>query len=101
MDSLKQLRADLMFLARRQRALELAFKEWSEFITIEILRCSQSSYKDNKNLASFRGYLKDKFKEDYEKFETLFSKVNKLYGGKRPGVSYNTLDNREVGRGGG
>ncbi len=83
MDSIEQLRVDLMFLAKRQRSLEIAIEEWSEFITTEILRCGLSSIKDNKNLASFRGYLKDKFKEDYEKFEILFSKVNKLYDKKK------------------
>ncbi len=72
---LEQLRADLMYLARRQKALEDAISEWSEFITRELLNCGIRLHKRQVGDHYFRESLKDKFKSDYEKFETLFKNI--------------------------
>lgn len=79
-DSLKQLRIDLMYLARRQKALEDAICEWTEFMTRELLRqgIKLEKYKTTNNY--FKQSLKEKFKQDYDKFESIFSGIKKLFG---------------------
>jgi len=95
-DSIKQLRVDLIYLAKRYKIIEDAFikledetvaivaalfdwekglNEWTDFITTELLKQGISGYKDEKALEKFKGSLRYKFKADYDKFESLFSKV--------------------------
>jgi len=79
-DNLEQLRTDLMYLAHRQRALEDAMCEWTEFMTQELLRqgIKLEKYKTSNNY--FKQSLREKFKQDYEKFESLFLGIKKLFG---------------------
>lgn len=85
MTEIEQLRIDLMYLARRQKALELAIEDWTEFMASELLRQGIQINKYKKSNEYFKQSLKDKFKADYDKFEALFLKV------KRPskkGIKY-------------
>ena len=86
-DSLRQLRTDVMYLAHRQRALEDAMCEWTEFMTRELLRqgIKLEKYKTTNNY--FKQSLREKFKQDYEKFESLFLGVNTLFGNKKRKVN--------------
>ena len=82
MTEVEQLRADLIYLARRQRAIEDELTEWSDYLTQEILRQALDTIKDREGLGKFKGYLSQKFKSDYDKLEGLFSKVNLILGKK-------------------
>lgn len=82
-DSLAQLRTDLMYLARRQKALEDAICEWTEFMTRELLRQGIKLEKYKTSNYYFKQSLKEKFKQDYEKFESLFLKIKQLFGERK------------------
>jgi len=88
MNELTQFQFDLLWLAKRQRALEEALEEWTEFMTRELLRqgIKLEKYKTTNNY--FKQSLKAKFKQDYEKFESLFSGINTLFGNKKPKSKY-------------
>ena len=83
MNDLEQLRFDLMWLANRQRALEEALSEWTEFITVELFKQDIKLFKHKKSYNYFRESLKDKFKADYEKFESLFSTIHTYFDKKK------------------
>jgi len=87
-DSLEQLRTDSMYLAHRQKALEDAMCEWTEFMTQELLRQGIKLEKYKTSNYYFKQSLREKFKQDYEKFESIFSKVNTLFGNKKPKSKY-------------
>ena len=83
MNELEQLRFDLMWLARRQKALEDATSEWSEFMTVELLKNGIQLHKHKISDGYFKNSLKDKFKADYEKFESLFSTIHTYFDKKK------------------
>lgn len=78
-DTIETLRNDLMYLARRQKALEDDIGEWTEFMTTELLKQGIVILKDKKSLDYFKKGLQFTFKENYEKLESLFSTVNKYF----------------------
>ena len=101
-DTIEQLRADLMYLARRQRVIEdavisiedglLAFlketKEWQEFISMEIFRQYCIIHKNKKSFEYFRSTLRETHKQNYEKMESLLTRVNSLFDKKKKGAYY-------------
>ena len=87
MNELKQLRADLMYIAHRQRALENAISEWSEFMTSELLKQGIRISKHQISDRYFRSTLRETHKQHYEKFESIFLKIKQLFG-KRGRYSY-------------
>ena len=91
MNELTQLRTDLMYLAKRQAALEVALEEWTEFITTEIFKQDIKLFKHKKSYNYFRESLKDKFKADYEKFESLFSTIHTYFDKKKKVYNKYTL----------
>ena len=96
-DNIKQLQTDLMYLAQRQKVIEDAViqiedalliwgketSEWSEFLTKEVLKQGIGFFQNKRELNNFKKSLTYKFKEDYEKFESLFLKIKQLFGERR------------------
>lgn len=95
-DTLEQLKIDLLYLAKRQKVIEDAvinledalldfnkkISEWSEFMVAELLKQGIQIHKYKRSHDYFKESLKDKFKADFEKFETLFGAIkpnNYLY----------------------
>lgn len=87
-DSLKQLRTDLMYLARRQKALETAIEEWSEFMTTELLKQGIQIHKHKISDRYFKFSLQERHKEYYEKFESIFLKIKQLFSKSKPKSKY-------------
>lgn len=91
----KQTEIDLLYLAERIKVLQDAvirtegailelghdLSEWSKFLTVETLKQSVQIHKQQKSDRYFRNSLKERHKENYEKFESLFLKVKQLFGG--------------------
>lgn len=88
MRELKQLRADLMYLAKRQRALEDALSEWSEFMTAELLKQGIRIHKHKISDKYFKFSLQERHKEYYEKFDSIFLKIKQLFGKQKPKSKY-------------
>ena len=89
-DNIEQLRTDLMYLAQRQKVIEDALliwgkemSEWSEFLTKEVLKQEVGFLRNKQEQNNFKKSLTYKFKEDYEKFESLFLKIKQLFGERR------------------
>ena len=97
MDKQTELQNDLLYLAKRQRIIEdaviniedglLAFlketKEWQEFISMEIFRQSSIIHKNKKSFEYFRSTLRETHKQNYEKMESLHTRVNSLFDKKK------------------
>ena len=89
MTELEQLRYDLIYLAKRQLIIEDAViraedclvetAEWTSFITAELLKQGITIHKNKKSFVWFRSSLKETHRQTYEKFETLFKKIDILY----------------------
>ena len=101
-DKLTQLETDLLYLAKRQKIIEDAvcrieyalqefnqsIAEWSEFMTIELLKQGIVIHKNKTSFEYFRNSLKDTHKEHYEKFESLFLKIKQLFGERKRKYKY-------------
>ena len=96
MTEIEQLRYDLIYLAKRQRVIEDAVirmedylietAEWTSFITTELLKQGIVIHKNKKSFVWFRSSLKETHRQTYEKFESLFKKIDILYK-KRKGLA--------------
>ena len=78
MTETEQLRVDLMYLARRMKASEDALEEWTEFMTMELLQNGIQLHKHKTSDRYFKESLKERFKDNYEKFESLFQGIKHL-----------------------
>ena len=76
---------DIIYLGHRQRAMEEALEEWTEFITTEIFKQDVKLHKHKKTYGYFKESLKYKFKTDYEKMEGILARVNSLFDKKKKG----------------
>ena len=99
MNEIEQLRYDLIYLAKRQRVIEDAvihmedaliaynkdMSEWTKFIAIEVFKQAITTHKNKKSFNYLRSSLKETHKQNYEKFESLFKKIDILYK-KRKGL---------------
>lgn len=100
MDKLTELQNDILYLAKRYKIIEDAFllqeknnaelvdalQGWTqsvstqfEFMFKEFASLHNQLHKHKKSYNYFRESLKEKFKTDYEKFESLFLKVKQLF----------------------
>lgn len=107
-NDIEQLQIDLLWLAKRQKVIEDAVikiedevtktadfliarnkadDEWSEFITYQTLLRHVELHKHKKSDIYFKESLKGHWKENFEKFESLFQKINQLCGTKKKGNS--------------
>ncbi len=96
MTEIEQLHYDLIYLAKRQRVIEDAVihmedylietAEWTSFITTELLKQGIVIHKNKKLFVWFRSSLKETHRQTYEKFESLFKKIDILYK-KRKGLA--------------
>ncbi len=62
----KELFVDIMYVAKRQKALEDAISEWGQFITEEILKTAMSTMKLDKKT---KDSLKYTFKKRVYKYD--------------------------------
>ncbi len=99
--TIKQLQTDLIYLAKRSKILEgaiirledalLAYakesSEWSEFLNKEMFRQFCIIHKNKKSFVWFRSSLKETHRQTYEKFESLFHKIDLLYKKKNRGLA--------------
>lgn len=95
-----QVNRDLLYLAKRQKITEdeivilrdviLDFlnetKEWREFMSTEIFRQYCIIGKNKKSFEYFRGTLRETHRQNYEKMESLYTRVNSLFDKKKKGL---------------
>ena len=78
MTEIEQLQVDLMYLARRMKASEEAIEAWTEFMTMELLQNGIQLHKHKTYDRYFKESLKERFKDNFEKFESLFQRIKYL-----------------------
>jgi len=92
---------DLIYLAKRQKIIEtaviniedalLAFgkdiSEWTEFVNTELFKQGITIHKNKKSFEYFRSSLRETHKQNYEKMESLHSRVNSLFDKKKKGLA--------------
>lgn len=97
MSELEQLHTDLIYLAKRQKIIEDAvirtedalitlnkdISQWTEFMSTEFFKQGITIHKNKKTFTWFRSSLKETHKQNYEKFESLFRKIDLLYQKKK------------------
>ena len=86
----EQLRVDLMYLAHRQKALEDAISEWTEFMTVELLRQGVTLHKHKRSYAFFKRSLSETHKRNFEEQESISLKIKQLFNkvGRTPKDTY-------------
>ena len=96
----EQLRADVMYLARRLKALEDAFwlqqdknaelidalskwnkdiSQWSEFLTVELLKQGVIISKHKRSYGFFQRSLSETHKRTFEELESISLKIKQLF----------------------
>lgn len=99
MSELDQVYKDLIYLAKRQRIIEDAvigietalvklekdISEWTEFMNTELFRQGITIHKNKKSFEYFRSTLRETHKQNYEKMESLYKRVNSLFDKKGKG----------------
>ena len=80
----KQLKADILWLAKRQRALEDAISEWSEFMTAELLKNGIRIHKHQTSDRYFKHSLQENFKKFFDGREDILLKIKQLFGKHKP-----------------
>ena len=91
---------DLIYLAKRQAVIEKAvirledaliaygkgMSEWQEFMSMQVFGQYCTIGKNKRQFEYFRSTLKETHKQNYEKFEGLFRKIDLLYDKKKKDV---------------
>ena len=92
--------SDIIYLAKRQKIIEDAvirledafitynkdIGEWTEFVSAELFKQGIKIHRHKKSFEWFRSSLKETHKQNYEKFERLFHKIDLLYDKKKKDV---------------